>query len=206
MITPAVSPNKLDTILHALLDPDQSYADIARTVGVPLNRLMLILDTPEVQEQIQRMQRLLDQRARLLVSSNEAAASGALTALIEEVRTSKASRDELTGALCEAKLGAKTAEAEYAEIGLKHLDDRFKKLTEAARCARALLAQSRSRLRKDRVRPRDEQEPESRASGTPAAHDASDPARGGQTPGGMPTRSVAMQGTAASPQPSPTPG
>ena len=176
MITPAVTPNKLDSILHALLDPDLSYADIAKTVGVPLNRLMLILDTPEVQEQIQRMQRLLDQRARLLASSSEAAATGALTALIEEVRTTRESRAELTKALCEAKLSGTTAGIEYAEIGLKHVDDRFRKLTEAARCARALLAQSRSRLRKDRVRPRDEQEPEARASGTP---DPTEPAKTG---------------------------
>lgn len=176
MITPAVSPNKLDSILHALLDPDLSYADVAKTVGVPLNRLMLILDTPEVQEHIQRMQRLLDQRARLLASSSEAAATGALTALIEEVRTTRESRAELTKALCEAKLSGTTAGIEYAEIGLKHVDDRFRKLTEAARCARALLAQSRSRLRKDRVRPRDEQEPEARASGTP---DPTEPAKTG---------------------------
>lgn len=176
MITPAVSPNKLDSILHALLDPDLSYADVAKTVGVPLNRLMLILDTPEVQEHIQRMQRLLDQRARLLASSSEAAATGALTALIEEVRTTRESRAELTKALCEAKLSGTTAGIEYAEIGLKHVDDRFRKLTEAARCARALLAQSRSRLRKDRVRPRDEQEPEARGSGTP---DPTEPAKTG---------------------------
>ena len=176
MITPAVTPNKLDSILHALLDPDLSYADVAKTVGVPLNRLMLILDAPEVQEHIQRMQRLLDQRARLLASSSEAAATGALTALIEEVRTTRESRAELTKALCEAKLRGTTAGIEYAEIGLKHVDDRFRKLTEAARCARALLAQSRSRLRKDRVRPRDEQEPEARASGTP---DPTEPAKTG---------------------------
>lgn len=176
MITPAVTPNKLDSILHALLDPDLSYADVAKTVGVPLNRLMLILDAPEVQEHIHRMQRLLDQRARLLASSSEAAATGALTALIEEVRTTRESRAELTKALCEAKLSGTTAGIEYAEIGLKHVDDRFRKLTEAARCARALLAQSRSRLRKERVRPRDEQEPEARASGTP---DPTEPAKTG---------------------------
>jgi len=178
MITPAVTPNKLDSILHALLDPDLSYADVAKTVGVPLNRLLLILDAPEVQEHIQRMQRLLDQRARLLASSSEAAATGALTALIEEVRTTRESRAELTKALCEAKLSGTTAGIEYAEIGLKHVDDRFRKLTEAARCARALLAQSRSRLRKDRFSERTEpqQEPEARASGTP---DPTEPAKTG---------------------------
>ena len=190
MITPAISPNTLNTILHALLDPDQTLADIARTVGLHLDKLMLLLDSPDMQEKIERTQRLLDQRARLLASSTEAAAAGALTTLIEEVRATQADRAQLTRARSDAMLAGKAAELQYADLGIKHLDDRFRQLAEAARSARALLTQSRARLAPARVRRQANAEPHKQEPGAQAPGTA-DPET--TSPGGMATQRAATQ-------------
>ncbi len=141
--TPAIDPTLVNLILSGLLERDKPLDALATEVGMEFDDLLDLLETPEMQAKVQRLQRVLDQRAALLNAAAESTAIGALTALIEQTHTDQTQREQLLAEQRDAK-PEDTAHAARIEKQLANLDLRFKKLTEAARSARATLSHARS--------------------------------------------------------------
>ena len=141
-------PETVNAVLEALLDREASYPAIARSVGMTLDELFEFLENPDMQAKIQRMQRLLNQRAALLTAANEAAAVGALGAAIDAAREDEAKR---------ANLVIERRRAIQNEVGpdliamlddsLAHLDGRHRRRVETMRTARSILTQARAARR-----------------------------------------------------------
>jgi hypothetical protein len=145
--TPAIDPQTVETVLVALLDPEATLPAVARASGMTVDALLELLETPEMQAKLERLQRVLDQRARLLAISAETAALGALSAQMSEIRQTEAEHTRLTSAREAALASDDPAAAKRAEDSLAQLEARFRKRTETARSARATLTHARSRER-----------------------------------------------------------
>ncbi len=142
-----INPDTVNDILEALLDREASYPAIARAVGITLDELFELLENPEMQAKIQRMQRLLDQRAALLLAANEAAAVGALGAAIESAREDEAMRADLVIAHRRAVRDGSDEMIAMLDNSLAQLDGRHRRRTETARTARSILVQARAARR-----------------------------------------------------------
>lgn len=147
--TTALDPTLVNLILTGLLERETPLDTLATDVGMDLDELLQFLENPEMQAKVQRLQRVLDQRAALLTAAAESTAIGALTALMEQARNDQTARDQLL-AEQHATKPEDTAHAARIESQLAELDRRFKKLTEAARSARATLSHA-STLRRRSV-------------------------------------------------------
>lgn len=141
--TTALDPTLVNLILTGLLERETPLDALAADVGMDLDELLQFLEHPDMQAKVQRLQRVLDQRTALLTAAAESTAIGALTALMEQARNDQTAREQLRAEQHAAK-PEDTAHAARIENGLTELDRRFKKLTEAARSARATLAHSRT--------------------------------------------------------------
>ncbi|MFG0292306.1 MAG: hypothetical protein ACF8MJ_04050, partial [Phycisphaerales bacterium JB050] len=102
-------PETVNAILEALIDPDATYRAIAKVVGMTLDELFELLETPEMQAKIQRMQRLLDQRAALLTAANEAEAMGTLAYTVQTIRADEKHRAELFVERTKARMAGEDA-------------------------------------------------------------------------------------------------
>lgn len=145
--TPPTDPTVINPILEALIDREASYPAIARAVGLTLDELFELLENPNMQAKIQRMQRLLDQRAALLTAANEAEALGALGASIESARGDEAKRADLVVEHRRAVRAGSTDLIAMLDDSLGELEGRFKRRTELTRTARAILVQARAARR-----------------------------------------------------------
>ncbi|MFI4854448.1 MAG: hypothetical protein ACIAQF_05645 [Phycisphaerales bacterium JB065] len=137
-------PETVNAILEALIDPDATYRAIAKVVGMTLDELFELLETPEMQAKIQRMQRLLDQRAALLTAANEAEAMGTLAYTVQTIRADEKHRAELFVERTKARMAGEDATVREYDSVIRDLDARFRRLAEAARSARATLLQARA--------------------------------------------------------------
>jgi hypothetical protein len=137
-------PETVNAILEALLDRDATYRGIARAAGMTIDDLFELLETPEMQAKIQRMQRLLDQRAALLTAANEAEAMGTLAYTVQTIRSDEKHRAELFIERTKARMAGEEVTVRECESVARDLDARFKRLAEAARSARATLLQARA--------------------------------------------------------------
>jgi len=145
--TPAIDPTLVNLILAGLIDREKPLDALAADVGMDLDELLDLLENPDLQAKIQRLQRVLDQRAALLNAAAEATAIGALSALMEQARTDQAQRDRLL-AQRNTEQPDDPEHAQRIDDQLAELDRRFKKLTEAARSARATLSHARTSRRR----------------------------------------------------------
>jgi len=142
----------VNAVLEALLDRDATYRGIARSVGMTLDELFELLETPEMQAKILRMQRLLDQRAALLTAAHEAEAMGTLAYTVQTIRADEKHRAELFIERTKARLAGQESSVRECDSVLRDLDTRFKRLAEAARSARATLLQARASRARTRSR------------------------------------------------------
>jgi len=120
---------------------------VARAAGMTVDALLELLETPEMAAKLERLQRIVDMRAKLLATTAETAALGALTAHMAETRTGEAERTQVANALKAAHARKDEPSIQRAQLAIAELDARSKKLTESARSARATLTHARSRAR-----------------------------------------------------------
>ena len=137
--TPTLDPTLVNLILAGLLEREKPLDALAAEVGMEFDDLLDLLETPEMQAKVQRLQRVLDQRAALLTAAAESTAIGALTTLMEQARSDQTQREQLLAEQREAQ----PDDAAKADARLSELDHRFRKLTETARSARATLSHAR---------------------------------------------------------------
>jgi len=142
-----INPDTVNAVLEALIDREASYPAIARAVGLTLDELFELLENPDMQAKIQRMQRLLDQRAALLTAANEAEALGALGASIEASRADEAKRADLVIEQRRAVRAGSTELVAMLDDSLAQLEGRHRRRTETMRTARAILTQARAARR-----------------------------------------------------------
>ncbi len=145
--TPALDPRTVETVLVAILDPEATLPAVARAAGMSVDALLELLESPEMKPKLERLQRVTDMRAKLLATTAETAALGALSAHMVEIHESEAERTKLASARKAALANKDRAAIERADSALAELDARFRKRTEAAKSARATLTHARSRAK-----------------------------------------------------------
>jgi hypothetical protein len=145
--TPAIDPDTVNAILSALITPETTLNHLAESLGLEFDELLELIESPEMTAKIERLQRVLDQRVRLLTSAGEQEALGALSASIEHTRTSQKQREQLV----QDQQNALEAEDEdafaLATEAIEAIDARSKEFNDAARSARSILAHSRAQRR-----------------------------------------------------------
>ncbi len=139
-----LTEDRLDTLLSALLDPQIPLEGVARAVGLTVDQLITLLDKPAMQDRLTRLERALAQRSRLVTVASQTAAVGALSTVIDELRSTGEQRAELESALAAAQAEDDEEAIDEAATALIALDHRTRQLTEIARSARSLLSFARA--------------------------------------------------------------
>ncbi|MFG0293821.1 MAG: hypothetical protein ACF8MJ_11820 [Phycisphaerales bacterium JB050] len=129
-------PETVNAVLEALLDREASYPAIARSVGMTLDELFEFLENPDMQAKIQRMQRLLNQRAALLTAANEAAREDEAKRANLVIERRRAIQNEVGPELIA-----------MLDDSIAHLDGRHRRRVETMRTARSILTQARAASR-----------------------------------------------------------
>lgn len=139
-----LTEDRLDALLSALLDPQIPLEGVAVSVGLTVDQLITLLDTPAMQDRLARLERTLTQRSRLVTVASQTAAVGALSTVIDELGSAGEQRARVESALAEAQAEDDEEAIEEAATALMALDHRTRELTEVARSARALLSFART--------------------------------------------------------------
>lgn len=139
-----LTEDRLDALLSALLDPQIPLEGVAIAIGLTVDQLITLLDTPAMQDRLARLERTLTQRSRLVTVASQTGAVGALSTVIDELGSAGEQRARVESALAAAQAEDDEEAIDEAATALIALDHRTRQLTEIARSARALLSFART--------------------------------------------------------------
>lgn len=141
---PTIDPQTLNNLLHALLDGDLPFPDLAAKLGLSIANLAALITSPEVARTIDTLREALIQRSRLLSVTSQTAALSALCTVMDELGEAPARQQTLEAEKAAAEKQANTPKAEAAAKALAALEARDKQLAELSRSARATLTYARA--------------------------------------------------------------
>jgi hypothetical protein len=141
---PTIAPDTLDNLLHALLDGDLPFPDLAARLGLSIADLAALITSPEVRQTIETLREALIQRSRLLSVTSQTAALNALCTVMDELGEAPARQQALEAEKAAAEKQSNTTKAEAATNALAALEARDKQLAELSRSARATLTYARA--------------------------------------------------------------
>ncbi|XOV77074.1 MAG: hypothetical protein ACFHWZ_09885 [Phycisphaerales bacterium] len=130
-----LTEERLNALLAGLLDPQTPFEGVAAAVGLTVDQLITLLDTPAMQDRLARLERTLTQRSRLVTVASQTAAVGALSTVIDELGSAGEQRAKVESALAEAQAEDDEEAIDEAATALVALDHRTRELTEIARSA-----------------------------------------------------------------------
>jgi len=141
---PTTDPALLDRLLHALLDGELSFPEVAAKVGLSIADLSALLTTPEIRMTLDSLQEALQRRSRLLSLTSQTAALNALCTVMDELGEAPEHRKALEAEKAAAEKQVNPTKAEAAANALAALEARDKQLAELSRSARATLTYARA--------------------------------------------------------------
>lgn len=148
---PTTDPATLDRLLHALLDGELAFPDLAARLNLTIADLAALITSPEVAKTIETLRQALSQRSRLLGLTSQTAALNALCTVMDELGEAPARQQALEAEKAAAEKQSNTPKAEAAANALAALEARDKQLAELSRCARATLTYARSTRAENRT-------------------------------------------------------
>lgn len=137
-------PTTLDQLLHALLDGDLTFPQVAARVSLSIADLAALLASPEVRKVLDALHEALAQRSRLLSATSESAALGALSTVMDELSKAETRREALEAEKAQAERRHHAPLTEALARSLAALENRDKQLAELSRSARATLTYARA--------------------------------------------------------------
>ncbi|HZW11016.1 MAG TPA: hypothetical protein VFF69_14030 [Phycisphaerales bacterium] len=116
MSTPNTTPETVQAVLRALLNPNADFVEAAAALGLTPAQFLAIAESPPVTQAIQALEQLSQLRARTLLALSSHAAIAALTRIATSEPETPTARETCRKAAAQILRMAAKAEADAAQV------------------------------------------------------------------------------------------